>query len=160
MFLHRRSGRLHFDLPLEERAFGDPHARSENIAFDLRGGTDIHGFGGIQIALDLAVNDDDARANIAFHGTIGSHRQALRVRDRAFHAALDDQIFLRRQLAAKSQGGAQHGRTRRRVRHSRFSRTRFGCPRLRRTGFDASFGSRFARFGTRHGGFGRSRTAA
>ncbi len=102
MFLYGCSGRLHFDLSLEERALGDPHARRENIAFDLRGGTHAHRFGGIHITLDFAVNDDDACANITLHGTIGAHRQALRMRDRTFHAALNDQIFLSRQFAAKS----------------------------------------------------------
>ena len=165
MLLYGRSGRLHLDLSLEERAFGDPHSRRENIALDLRGGADAHRFSGIQIALDLAVDDDDARTDIAFHGTIGPHRQALCVRDRTFHAALNDEIFLRRQFAAKSQSGAEYGRTRRRVGQARFGRprfrrSRFSRPRLRRTGFDSGLGARFARFGARRGGLGRSRTAA
>src|SRR5580693_3581393 len=173
-------------MPLEERTLGDSDARREDIALDLRGGANGYRLCGIQVALHLAVDEDDSRANVTLHGTVGPHRQALRMRDRTLDAALDDQVFLCRQLAAKAQAGAQHGRSWSRLlrtcfggtrlrspmfgrsmfgrsmfRCTRFRRARLGSARLsdarwRRPGLDP----RLARFGTRYGGFGRGNAAA
>src|SRR5271167_2768332 len=108
VFLDRRTRGLHFDLALKERAFADPDARRKDIALDLGGGPNTHRFGGVKIALYLAVDEYHAGANVALHRAIGTYGEVLGVRDRPFHAALNDQVFLRREFAAEFQGGPQH----------------------------------------------------
>jgi hypothetical protein len=64
VLLDRRTRRLHFDLALEKRSLADSHARRKDVAFDLGGGADVDRLRGIQIALDLAVDDDDAGTSV------------------------------------------------------------------------------------------------
>ena len=63
-----------------------------DVAAQVAGLGDEHGFAGVQIALDRTLDLDhlrrDARLDLAFL----AHSHALRVMNRAFHAALDQQV--------------------------------------------------------------------
>src|ERR1700722_2345301 len=134
MLLHGCTGRLHLDLALEKCAVLDCDAGREHISLDLRRGADDDRFGGVQVAVHLAVDHDDAGADIARHRPVRADRQALRMCNGSLDAALDDQVFLCRQFAPKTQGGTQHRRPRR----------GFGCAHLRCPHFD---GPGFGGFG-------------
>src|SRR4030095_3132348 len=62
-----------------------------------------------QVAFDLAVDHDDACVDVALAHTLGADRHALRVIDRAFDPALQDEIFIGTELALEAQRGTQHG---------------------------------------------------
>lgn len=95
MLLDGRARWLHFDLALEKCPFADADTRCEDIAFDLGGGTNIDRFGSVEIPFDLAIDDDDPRADIALHRAIRAYGETLSMGNRAFDASLNNQVLLR-----------------------------------------------------------------
>src|SRR5262249_27123523 len=95
-------------------------------------------FDAVQVAFDGAVDRDHARMNVALYDTVGADGDALRVIDRAFESALQDEVFVGAQLTLEAQRGSEDGHlaigrrrgrrlARRRRCHGRNARTDRGC---------------------------------
>src|SRR6185436_8812007 len=115
-WLHRHSRRLrrgalartHIDATVEERTVDESDARREDVAGNAPRRIDDDGLAAVQVAFDRAVDDDDARVDVALDDALVADRHALRVIDRAFDPALQDEILVGTELALEPQRGAEH----------------------------------------------------
>src|SRR6202021_2836519 len=91
----RLSGLLavHVDAAAETGALQYADRGGKNIAATLRRLLHEHGFLGLQVAIDRALDDDRLRADICLDRALDAHGQALGMRDRAFYAALNQEVF-------------------------------------------------------------------
>src|SRR6185437_14382438 len=105
-------GAAHIDRTIEIRALRDSDSRRGDIPANFRRRHDENGDGGHQIALYSPFDNDAARVRVTYHDTIDAHREALSVVNGSLHSALQDEIFIGRQLALENQGLPENGRLR------------------------------------------------
>src|SRR5277367_1685939 len=95
-------GALHIHGAVEVRAFHDSDARRGDIATDLGSRRDEHRDNPAQVTFNGAFNDNTAGVSIADDDAVDPDRDTLRVMNRAFDAALEDDVLVGRELALEN----------------------------------------------------------
>src|SRR3984885_5710478 len=102
---------VHVDAAAEARTLLDAHRGRINVAVNLGRVLHEHGLVGMQISFHRAFHDDELRRNIRLHCALRADGESLRVGDRAFDPALDQQVFFGAEITLEIKGGAQDGCT-------------------------------------------------
>src|ERR1700722_3847492 len=102
-------GALHVHGAVEVRAFHDPDAGCRNIATNFRGRRDEHRDNAAQVTFNGTFNDNTTSMSIADDDAVDPNRDTLRMVDRAFHATLEDDVLVGRELTLENEGLAENG---------------------------------------------------
>src|SRR5215468_2332695 len=96
---------LHVDAALEVRAIGDCHARGDDVTLDRSGLLDVDLLGGVQVAGDLAEDDDGLGADLRLDAAVRADREDVVAElDLAVDATLDREILAAAQLTVDDNG--------------------------------------------------------
>src|SRR5271155_4994642 len=98
---------VHVDAAAEARTFLDAHRGRKDVAVNLGCVLHEHGLVGVQVSFDGTFHDDELRRDVRLHRTLWPDGEPLRMGDRAFDAALDQQVFFGAEIALEIQRGTQ-----------------------------------------------------
>jgi hypothetical protein len=102
-----RFGWVDFDAALEMGAVLDTDAGGGNVAGHRAVGLDVHAIA-VEVADDFAVNDHFAGMNFGIEHGGGADNELMAIeRDRAFHLAVNLQVFRTGELTLDMQAGTQ-----------------------------------------------------
>jgi hypothetical protein len=102
-------GALHVHGTVEVRAFHDPDARRGNIATYFGGRRDEHRDNAAQVTFNGTFNDNTTGVSIADDDAVDPDRDTLRVVNRAFDTALEDDVLVGRELTLENKGLPEYG---------------------------------------------------
>src|SRR5262249_50815136 len=98
----------HVAVPPEARAFGDDHAGGPDVARQLARGLDLHALAGVAVACQLTAHHDGLGVHVRPHAAAGPHAEVAGDVDLSLDHALDDDVFLARDLSLDDRLRADH----------------------------------------------------
>src|SRR5580658_4443738 len=100
---------VHVDAAAEARTLLDAHCGRINVAVNLGRVLHEHGLLGVQISFHRAFHDDELRRDIRLDRALRTDGEPLRMGDRAFDPALDQQVLFGAEIALEIKRGTQDG---------------------------------------------------